>query len=55
MYKGHKVHKLIPAVWDFHNYVVTEDIVAPLDVHTALTSLQKKSCFEHVACTAMHQ
>lgn len=53
MYMGHKVHKLVPAVWGLHNDVVTGDVVAPLDVYTALTFLKKKSRFKYVACTAV--
>lgn len=50
MYMGHKVHKLVPAVWG-----ISGDVVAPLDVHTALISLKKKSHFKHVASTAVCQ
>lgn len=34
MYMGHTVHKLVPAVWEIHNDLVTGDVVAPLDPFT---------------------
>lgn len=34
MYMGQTVHKLVPAVWGFHNGGVTGDVLAPLDLFT---------------------